>query len=171
MSGTAWTGLARRLPLLAALAAAVALLAVAFVAAGAVIPACVVPLPAVLLLFSGKIRGGWAGWVFLGAETLAASAAAVLKAPAPLVVPGAALALAAWDLAELERLLRENEAGGAEAAVRRRRLLSLGRAVGLGLVVGAGGYALSLPIPFPLMFLLVVLDLGCLGYFLFTLKK
>jgi hypothetical protein len=171
MSGTAVTVLARRLPLLAALVASVACLGAAFVVAGAVIPACLVVLPGVLLLFSGKTRGGWAGWVFLAAMTIAAAAAALLKAPAPLVVPGAALALAAWDLAQLDRSLRKNGADDGEAAVRRRHLLSLGRAVGLGLIFGAGGYALSLPIPFPLMLLMVVLDLGCLGYFLFTLKR
>ena len=69
------------------------------------VAACVVPLPGLLLLFHNRIRGGWAASAFLAATVLAAAAGAIVKAPALLVVPAAALALAAWDLAELDRFL------------------------------------------------------------------
>jgi hypothetical protein len=130
-----------------------------------------VPLPGVLLLFHRRIRGGWAAPVFLAAMVITAAVEAILKAPAPMVVPGAALSLAAWDLAELDRFLDGNDTIGEPSAVFRRHLLSLGRAAGLGLLAAAAGYAMSLRIPFPLMFLLVILDLACLGYVLHLMRK
>jgi hypothetical protein len=176
-------GTARRLSLLGALAASVACLAAAFAAAGVWIAAGLVMLPGVLMAFHAKARGGWVASAFLAAMACAAAVAAVVGAPALLVVPGAALALAAWDLAELDRFLRdgrlrsaeepagstkERPAGGgrAENALVKRHALSLIQALALGLLAAGGGLVLSLQIPFVLLFLLVILDLACLGYVL-----
>jgi hypothetical protein len=172
-------GSARRLPLWGALAASVACLAAAFAAAGVWIAVCLVPLPGVLMLFHAQARGGWAASVFLAAMVCAAAVAAVVGAPALLVVPGAALALAAWDLAELDRFLRDGrsrnaEVGGdgrAEHTLVKRHALSLIQALVLGLLAAGGGLVLSLPIPFALLLLLVILDLACLGYVLLLFRR
>lgn len=164
-------GPTRRLLLLVPMVASVACCAGAFVAAGIWAAACVVPLPSLLVLFRARFRGGWPAHVFLAAMVLAATAGALASAPALLVVPGAVLALAAWDLAELERFLAKNESADATPAVFARHVRSLARAIVIGVLFAAGGYALSLRIPFPLMFLLVVLDLACMGYFLRLMRK
>jgi len=93
----------------------------------------------------------------------AAAAGAFVGAPAFLLIPGAGLALAAWDLACLDRLLRRSASPHAVNDLRRRHGRSLVLAVGLGLACAAGGLVLSLRIPFAVMLLLVVADLVCLG--------
>ncbi len=181
-------GFARRLPLLGTLAASVACLAAAYVEIGLGPAACLAALPGALLLLPAKARGGWAAHVFLAAMVCAAAAAAVAGAPALLVVPGGALALAAWDLAEHERFLRDGDGAAGpgesphtdrrpgrydrvEEQEMKRHVVSLAKAFALGLLAAGGGLALSLRIPFALMLLLVLLDLGCLVYALRLLRR
>jgi hypothetical protein len=171
MSRAAGPGAARRLALFVTLAASMACLAAGFAEAGIPVAACIVPLPGLLLLLRKRVRRAWAASAFLAAMVLAAAVEAVVNAPALLVVPGAALALAAWDLAEFDRFLGGNDSTAAAPSVFRRHVLSLARGIGLGLLFAAGGYAVSLSIPFPLMFFLVILDLACLGYVLSLARK
>jgi hypothetical protein len=171
MSGAARAGAGRRLVLIVTLAASIVCLGAGFAAAGIPVAACLVSLPGLLLLFRKRIRRGWAAPAFLAAMVFAASVEAVVNAPALLVVPGAALALAAWDLAELDKFIGGNDATAAAPPVFRRHVLSLARGIGLGLLFAAGGYAVSLRIPFLLMFFLVILDLACLGYIFRLTRK
>jgi hypothetical protein len=173
---------APRLRLFAALLSAAACLVASFVAAGAWILAGAVLLPGLLLSFlSQRPRGGWMAALYLVAMAAAVAAAALLGAPAFLVVPGAALSLAAWDLAAFDRALRAASAGygGAlhdgvadnvlddEEPVRRdlekRHLVRLGQALILGLLIAGGGMLISLTLPFWAMVALVAVDLVCLG--------
>jgi hypothetical protein len=153
------------------LAASVVCLAAAFGTAGLWVPACLVPLPAVLLLFHRRIRGGWAAPLFLVVMMGAAAAGAMVGASAFLLIPGAALALAAWDLADFHRFVRSGRSPQPAAALERRHALSLAKAISVGLLAAVGGASLALRIPFIVMFLLVILDLLCLGLALRALQK
>jgi hypothetical protein len=166
----------RRVVLPALLTAVVAFASAAFMSAayaaiGVRSAACLVLLPAVLVPFHGRTRRAWAAPAFLSVMVAAAAAAAALGASAFLVVPGAALALAAWDLADFDRFLRAGESSNDDTRPRRRHAASLARALALGLLPAAGAIGLSLRIPFGVMLLLVILDLGCLGYAVHLLWK
>jgi hypothetical protein len=162
------TGAVRRGAFLLSLAVSVACIALSCVVIRLGAAAAVVVLPAVLLLFRARIRGGWPAHFFLAATVCVAAVAAVAGAPAALVVPGGTLALAAWDLAEHDRFLRRSTGEEREG---KGHASSLARALALGLVAAGVGLALSVRIPFSVMLLLVILDLACLGYALRLLGR
>jgi hypothetical protein len=162
---------ARLAVVLPILAASVACLCIAFAAAGQWPGGCAVASLGVILLFHGRTRRAWPGPLFLGGTTAAAAAAALAGAPAWLVVPGAALALAAWDVADFRRFLASDGSARPAGDLQRRHFASLGRALALGLVPAGGALALGVQMPFVVMLLLVILDLGCLGWALMLLRK
>ena len=165
------TAAARFGVMLAALAGSVACFSAAYVSAGLWPAACVVLLPAALVPLHARTRRAWPAPVFLAVMVAAAAGAAVVHAPAVLVVAGAALALAAWDLADFDRFLRESDGAASNSALGRRHAASLGRAVALALLPAVGALALTTSIPFVVLLPLVILDLGCLGYFALLLRR
>ena len=98
------------------------------------VPACLVPLPGALLLFHRRIRDGWAAPLFLVVMMGAAAAGAMVGASAFLLIPGAALALAAWDLVDFHRFVRGGRSPQPAAALEKRHALSLAKAISLGLL-------------------------------------
>ena len=163
MSQAMTTAPARNLPKLIVLAASVGCLAAAYGAAGQWAAAGLLLVPGLLLAFHGSPRAAWVPPVFLCGMISAAAAGALVGAPAFLLILGAALALAAWDLACFDRFLRRSGSLHAVNDLQKNHARSLVLAVGLGLGCAGGGLALSLRIPFAVMLLLVVADLVCLG--------
>ncbi len=164
---------ARRLGLLLALAAAVGCLAAAHAVVGQWAGAAAAAAVGALLVARGKL-GGWAPTAFLLGMVLVAGAGAVTGAPSSLLVAGTVLALAAWDLSELQRFLFRGGAAPGRASGRtsgRRHDLLLAWAVALGLLCAAAGLLPSFQIPFPVMLLLVILDLACLGLAYRTIRR
>ena len=109
-----------------------------------------VVLPCVFPLVNRRIPGRWVPHAYLWSMLCAAAIGVVAGAPARLVLPGAVLALAAWDLVNRDR-------AGAGSGRERKHARSLALALGLGLLLAEGGMMVSLPIPFPLMLLCVIL--------------
>ena len=139
------------------LAASTACLAVAYCLVGRWWGACAVILPGVFLLFHGKIPGRWLPPACLSSMLCAAAVGLFSGASPHLMLPGAALALAAWDLVYLDRVMAGS--GGAHAARRSemKHARSLALALGLGLLSAEGGIILSIQLPFPVMLLFVIL--------------
>ena len=153
------------------LAASVVFLAAAYGTAGLWVPASLTLLPGVLLLFHARIRGGWAPPLFLAVMMCAAAAGALVGASALLLIPGAAFALGAWDLADFSTSVHSGDAQRPPAALARRHGASLARAVGLGLLASCGGALLSFRLPFVVMLFLVILDLLCMVLAFHALQK
>jgi hypothetical protein len=153
------------------LAASVTCLAAAYGTAGLWVPVCLMPLPGVLLLFHQRIHGGWAPPVFLALMMCASASGALAGAPALLLIPGSAFALAAWDLADFSRSVHSSGSRRTSAALARRHAASLVRAIGLGLLAACGGAFLSFPLPFVMLLFLVILDLLCLGLAFRAIRK
>jgi hypothetical protein len=147
----------RKALFLMCLAASTAFLAVAYCLVGLWWGACAVILPGVFLLFHGKIPGRWLPPAYLSSMLCAAAVGLWAGASPHLMLPGAALALAAWDLMYLDRAMAGS--GGAHAAGRSemKHARSLALALGLGLLSAEGGIALSVRLPFLIMLLLVIL--------------
>jgi len=157
--------------MLAALAGSAACAAFAYVSVGLWPAACAVLLPTALLPFHARTRRAWPAPVFLAGMISAAVCAALSNAPAVLVAPGAVLALAAWDLADHDRFVRESGDDASSDARGRGHAASLGGVVALALLPSAAALAFSARIPFAVLLPLVVLDLGCLGYAARLLRK
>jgi hypothetical protein len=138
-------------------------LVAAFFAAGRWIEACAAVLPGLLLCFHGKPGRRWVPTVSLVCAVLAAAAALFLGAPAMLAILGAALALAAWDLASFAQIVGGGESPHAVQRLELRHSWSLVQAIGLGVGLAAAGVFLSLRVPFAVMLVLAALDLFCLG--------
>jgi hypothetical protein len=139
------------------LVASTACLAVAYALVGSWQGACAVVLPGLFPLFHRKIPGRWLPPAFLSCMLCAAAVGLFAGASPHLMLPGAALALAAWDLMNLDRVMAGS--GSAHSAgrfeMRHARVLAL--TLGLGLLLAEGGIVLSVPLPFPVMLLLVIL--------------
>jgi hypothetical protein len=161
----------RTFPLLLVVAASAGCLAAAYGIAGQWLGAVLVIAPGLLLAFHRKLRAAWVPPVFLCGMITAAAAGTFLGAPAYLLISGTVLALAAWDLACFQRIIRRSGSPEAVGTLRNRHARALVRAVGLGLLFGVGGSALTLRIPFALMLLLVIADLVCLGLALRLLSR
>jgi hypothetical protein len=118
-------------------------------------------LPGLALLFHYK-SPWWLPSAFLSIMVFLAVVGVFLGAPAVPMILGSALALGAWDLASLERSMKDSEYTQAARRFERKRARALALALGLGLALAVGGLALSLRVPFIVMFLFVILDLFCL---------
>jgi hypothetical protein len=171
MSQAVGAGTSRRGVFLPVGAASVVCVATAYALAGRWVGAIAVIGPGVLLAFHRKTRGEWVPRLFLCGMIAAAAAGAFAGATAYLLVPGAALALAAWDLACFDSFVRRSGSPDALGSLVPRHVRALLRAVGAGLLVAMGGLALSFPIPFWLMLVIVIADLVCLGLALRRLPR
>jgi hypothetical protein len=147
----------RKILLLLCLAGSTACLAVAYILAGHWWGACAVILPGALPLFHRKIRGRWLPPAYLAGMFSAAAIGLYSGASPHLMLLGAALALAGWDLMNLDRAMAGSGSAQTSGRLETRHARSLALALGLGLLSAEGGIALSLPLPFPIMLLLVIL--------------
>jgi hypothetical protein len=162
---------ARTFPFPLVVATSVACLVAAYAAAERWAGAGLVIVPGLLLAFHRKPHAAWVPPVFLCGAIAAAAAGTFFGAPAYLLIPGAALALAAWDLACFNRFIQRSGSSDHIGGLRWRHTLTLLRAIGLALLIDLGGSALILRIPFALMLLLVVANLVCLGLALRMLSR
>jgi hypothetical protein len=119
-------------------------------------------LPGLAMLFHHRIASQWLPLSFLFSMIFLASVGVFLEAPAFLMILVSVFTLAAWDLANLERSMKGGESTQAARRFEGKHMRALALALGLGLVLAAGGLALSSRIPFIVMFLLVIVDLFCL---------
>jgi hypothetical protein len=147
----------RKILLLLCLVASTAFLAVAYVLAGHWWGACVVILPGVFSLFHRKIRARWLPPAYLAGMFSAAAVGLYSGASPHLVLVGATLALAGWDLMNLDRSMAGGGSVHAAGRFEMRHVRSLAVALGLGLVLAEGGIVLLLRLPFSVMLLLVIL--------------
>ena len=79
------------------------------------------------------------------------------------MLPGACIALAAWDLMNLDCSTWGGRHAESAGRLERRHAGTLAVALGVGLLVAEAGLVLSFTIPFPVMLLLVILDFFSLG--------
>ena len=124
-------------------------------------PAVLVVVP-ILGLWWPRRRAEWVPLASLAGVVFLAAAGLVARVPAYLMVPGAAAALGAWDLGNLDATIAGARPSPSLARFERRHILILSLALGLGLLLAASGALLSLRIPFLPMLLLAGLDLVCL---------
>lgn len=147
----------RKVFLLLCLIASAACLAAAYCLVGRWWGACAVVLPGVLPLLRNKIPGRWLPPAFLSGMFCAAAVGLFAGASPHLMLPGAALALAVWDLLSLDRSMAGSGSAHAARRFELKHARSLSLALGLGLLSAEAGIALSLPLPFPVMLLLAIL--------------
>jgi len=147
----------RKTLFLLCLAASTACLAAAFGMVGRWLGACWVILPGLLPLFHKKLPARWLPPAYLSGMLCTAAVGLFAGASPHLVLPGAALALAAWDLMNLDRAMAGSECAHSARRFEVKHARSLALALGLGLLSAEGGIVLSLQLPFPIMLLLVIL--------------
>jgi hypothetical protein len=144
------------------LGASTACLAAAYCLIGSWWGAGLAILPCAFPLIHMRTSTRWLPRAYL-VITLCAAAIGILTGTTPhLVLPGAVLALAVWDLMNQDRAM-------AGSGCEKKHARSLALALCLGLLVAEGGTMVSLPLPFPVMLLLVILIVFCLSRFLRTL--
>ncbi|MCL4562217.1 MAG: hypothetical protein M1281_16595, partial [Chloroflexi bacterium] len=123
----------RKALFLFSLIAAAACPAAGYSLAGSWIGAGLAILLPLVLLFPRGFSAIWLPTFFLGGEVFLAAAGLLEGAPDLLMILGAAAALAAWDLAHLDRLLRKSvsspAAGHMERAHLRCMLLALDQTI------------------------------------------
>ncbi|HTZ52823.1 MAG TPA: hypothetical protein VMF68_14240 [Spirochaetia bacterium] len=96
---------------------------------------------------------------------VAVGAGAALAGVSPLLLaPGAAVVLAAWDLAGFRRFLRTPSEARVAAGPLRRHRAALIPPIAAGILAAGAAMALPLRLPFAVMMLLVAADLACLLY-------
>jgi hypothetical protein len=100
-----------------------------------------------------------------------AVAGQLIGSPPLLMICGAGLALAVWDLLLLDSALRNNSFGEHTKQYESKHLQSLALALGIGLCVASLGRLLNLRIPFVLLMLFIVLILFGLDRVWSYLKK
>ena len=149
----------RRVLFLLSLLIALACLSGGYGMRGLGLGAALVLLPILALLFSQKSAAGGLPATCLVSLVALAAAGLLAGAPAYLMIPGAAAALAGWDLANLERTMQGSSSSPTARRFEKRHALSLAIALGFGLFMAATGRLVSLEIPFVLLILLVVIDL------------
>ncbi len=110
---------------------------------------------AFLAWLAGMLAAGWFTTVFVAAVGLAAAGVCNGAWP-PLMILGATLLLASWDLASLEGFLAPGLPAGA-AHFERRHYGYLALALGHGLLAALLGRLLSLEIPFGILAALALL--------------
>ncbi len=107
----------------------------------------------------------------LVATVCIAAAGLLMGTSAFLMILGACLALGAWDLASFDISPQSDGSARSSAPLGKRHALSLALALGLGLLLASGGIALSFRVPFPVLFLIVILDLFSLDRALRSIAK
>lgn len=137
------------------LLAAAASLFIGFLEAGKIELAWTGVIPAAALLFSRKASNAWLAPLALIAFVGLAVAGVLLRATTAWMVICAAAALAAWDLANLERSLGNS----LHPRLEKMHLRSLLFAIGLGVLLALAGRSVNLTLPFIVMLLLVFLGL------------
>ncbi len=152
----------RRSLFLFSLTVSAAGLAAGFVIIGNWPEAGIAFLPGLAMLFHRRISSPWLPSSFLFSMILLASVGVFLEAPAILMILVSVFALAAWDLANLDRSMKDCENSQAARRLERKNGRALALALGLGLALAAGGLALSLRMPFVVVFALVIVDFFCL---------
>jgi hypothetical protein len=107
-------------------------------------------------------KQAWLNPVGLICLVALAALGVLVGAPPILMVPGAAAALAAWDLIDLERTMRGSEASSAARQFESLHVRWLLGALGTGLAIAVLGIAVSLQVPFIVLIGIIILDLYCL---------
>jgi hypothetical protein len=153
----------RRGLFLLCLVASTACLATAYGGVGSWWGASLVTLPGLFSLFHRKFPGHWLPPAYLSSMLVFAAGGILAGASVQLMLPGACLALAAWDLMNLDRSIGGGRHAEAAGPLERRHAGTLAVALGIGLLVAEAGLVLSFTIPFPVMLLLVILDFFSLG--------
>jgi hypothetical protein len=92
-------------------------------------------------------------------------------ASAILALPGAGFALAAWDLMNLDRAMAGSTPTRSTVRFQKRHAWALALSVAVGLLLGEAGLALAFRVPFPVMCLLVLLDIVCLTQVFRLMRK
>jgi len=146
----------RKAVFLLCLASSTACLAVAFGIVGSWWGVGLAILPCVFPLIHGRIPARWLPRVYLVSMFCAAAVGMVTGATPHLILPGAVLALAVWDLMNQDRAM-------AGSGCEKKHARSLSLALCLGLLVAEGGLMVSLPLPYPIMLLLVILLVFCVS--------
>jgi hypothetical protein len=126
-----------------------------------------VALAAVLIVFLGWLRARqWlSSWLpvaaLVGAVGLAA-AGLLVGAPPVLMILGATLALASWDLVRFDHSVTGDPSAKTIARLEKKHFESLALALGPGLLVAVAGRMIRFQIPTGVMILLVIVALLCL---------
>ncbi|HYW83798.1 MAG TPA: hypothetical protein VFB30_11110 [Spirochaetia bacterium] len=140
----------RKALFLLCLAASTACLAAAYAMIGSGWGTGLAILPCAFPLIHLRIPARWLPRAWLVSALCAAAVATASGATPHLMLPGAVLALAVWDLMNQDRAM-------AGTGCEKKHARSLALALCLGLLLAEGGAMLSLPLPFPVMLLLVIL--------------
>ena len=133
--------------------------------AGAVLP------PILALLFAGRFPVAWLPHACLLSLVCLAAGGLLAGAPAFLMIPGAAAALAAWDLVNLDRVMAGRPSSPTARRYEQQHAVTLAAALGLGLMLAGAGRLLPLQIPFVLLVFLVLVDLFSLDRMSRYLRK
>lgn len=113
-------------------------------------------------LYTWRPANGWLAGLCLAASTCVAAVGVLLQAPSALMILGAALSLAAWDLLLLDHSMPSRDLAPGSRLLEIRRLQSLAAVLGVGLFAAFAGRLVSLSLPFGLMVLAVLLALFAL---------
>jgi hypothetical protein len=111
-----------------------------------------------LVWLVGMLASEWSGVVFMVLVGLAAVGICVGAWPI-LMILGATLALASWDLANWEDFVADGLPAETTAWIERRHHTYLALALGSGLLVAIIGQLVNFQLPFGVLILLVVLAL------------
>jgi len=129
--------------LFAAIGAGAAFLALAWFANGYVIIAALIVLLGFAWLYAEARRKRWASFVGLAGATVCAGAAERMGLSPALLLPGLALALAAWDLSDFERRLDLAARPGDSATLEWTHHIRLGLVLMIGLALSEAALVLT----------------------------
>lgn len=158
---------ALRILFLLCLVSSACCIAAGYIMIGSWLGAALMVVPCVPALLFRRIPAAWAPAVFLAGSTGIAAAGLLAGAPALMMIAGAAFALGAWDLANLELSLSDGGKAHASAVDFPthhvwRHVSLLGLSLGAGLIAASAALAIPLRLPFLVMLPLVLLDFFCL---------
>jgi hypothetical protein len=111
-----------------------------------------------LVWLAGVLAAGWSGEVFVVSVILAAVGVCVGAWPT-LMISGAMLALASWDLAHWEQFVADGLPAADAARIEWRHYAFLALALGAGLLVALIGRLVSFHLPFGILLALTALAL------------
>jgi hypothetical protein len=109
--------------------------------------------------FTQKSHLAWAAPACLVSLVFLAGAGKLAGAPAFLMIPGAAAALAAWDLQELDRSIQGGSPSETVRQFEKNHIRALTIALGAGVVMAVTGSLITLQVPFVIFIGLVLLNL------------
>ncbi len=113
----------------------------------------------IAILFSNRPAAAWFPSACLVILVGLAVVGLFQGAPAFAMIAGAAAALAAWDLINLDHTMEMGSSSGTAGRFEKRHVKVLSVALGLGVVMAVSGELVSLPIPFVFFVLLILLDM------------